>query len=111
VHAEVVGSNPSPGAYFEEPSTSLKALTGDSRVEIATTNMDGLTESKTRQKKQTTTTTTTTTTATHYQLLPYRVAMPYLCTVLNWNHCRRQSIQAALAGPTTHGLDTSTQQI
>jgi hypothetical protein len=24
------GSNPSPGAYFEEPSTSLKALAGES---------------------------------------------------------------------------------
>jgi hypothetical protein len=30
------GSNPSPGAYFEEPSTSLKALAGESRV-VATT--------------------------------------------------------------------------
>jgi hypothetical protein len=46
------GSNPSPGAYFEEPSTSLKALAGESRVVVATTNMDGLTESKTKQKKQ-----------------------------------------------------------
>lgn len=46
------GSNPSPGAYFEEPNTSLKAFAGGSRVEVATTNMDELTESETKQKKQ-----------------------------------------------------------
>jgi hypothetical protein len=45
------GSNPSPGAYFEEPGISLKALAGESRVEITT--MDGLTANKTDQKKQT----------------------------------------------------------
>ena len=51
------GSNPSPGAYFEEPSTSLKALAGESRVVVATTRY-GSTASK--KHKQTTTTTTTT---------------------------------------------------
>jgi hypothetical protein len=55
------GSNPSPGAYFEEPNISLKALAGESRIEVATTNMDELTESKTKQQKQIMTTTTTTT--------------------------------------------------
>jgi hypothetical protein len=59
-----VGSNPSPGAYFEEPSISLKALAGESRVEVATTNMDELTESETKQKKQKMMITTTTTTDT-----------------------------------------------
>jgi hypothetical protein len=29
------GSNPSPGAYFEEPNTSLKALAGESRVVVS----------------------------------------------------------------------------
>jgi hypothetical protein len=38
------GSNPSPGAYFEEPNTSLKALAGESRVE--TTNMELLYKEK-----------------------------------------------------------------
>ena len=41
------GSNPSPGAYFEEPGTSLKGLAGESREE--TTNMDGPTANKTIQ--------------------------------------------------------------
>jgi hypothetical protein len=35
-HDEIKGSNPSPGTYFEEPSTSLKALASESRV-VATT--------------------------------------------------------------------------
>lgn len=43
-HDEIKGSSPSPGAYFEEPSISLKALAGESRVEEVTTTMDnGLT--------------------------------------------------------------------
>ena len=46
---EIKGSNPSPGAYFEEPNTSLKALAGESRVE--TTNMDGPTANKTIQTR------------------------------------------------------------
>ena len=46
-HDEIKGSNPSPGAYFEEPSASLKALAGESRVE--TTNMDGPTANNTIQ--------------------------------------------------------------
>ena len=67
-HSKTLDSNPSPGAYFDEPSTSLKALAGESRVEVATTNnMDKLTESETKQKQKkqkmmmiiTTTTTTT----------------------------------------------------
>jgi hypothetical protein len=46
------GSNPSPGAYFEEPSTSLKVLAGESRVEEETTAMDdGLTVNITEQSK------------------------------------------------------------
>jgi hypothetical protein len=44
------GSNPSPGAYFEEPSTILKALAGESRVEEVTTIMDELTANTTEQK-------------------------------------------------------------
>src|SRR5918997_3448750 len=40
------GSNPSPGAYFEEPSISLKALAAESKVEEVTTTMDGLTVNK-----------------------------------------------------------------
>jgi integrase/predicted nucleic acid-binding Zn ribbon protein len=53
------GSNPSPGAYFEEPSASLKALAGESRIE--TTTMDELTakNNNTNQKSQTTSITTT----------------------------------------------------
>ena len=34
------GSNPSPGAYFEEPSTSLRALTGKLMVVTAITMED-----------------------------------------------------------------------
>ena len=50
------GSNPSPGAYFEEPSISLKALAGESRVEEVTTTMDdGLTANMTGQKQTMTT--------------------------------------------------------
>jgi hypothetical protein len=43
------GSNPSPGAYFEEPSISLKALAGESRVEEVTTTMAELTANTTEQ--------------------------------------------------------------
>lgn len=45
------GSNPSPGAYFEEPGTSLKALAGESRVEEVTTTMDELTANTIEQKQ------------------------------------------------------------
>jgi hypothetical protein len=45
-------SNPSPGAYFEEPGTSLKALAAESEVEEVTTAMDdGLTVNITEQSK------------------------------------------------------------
>jgi hypothetical protein len=47
------GSNPSPGAYFEEPSTSLKALAAESRAEEVTTTMKGLTGNMTAEQKQT----------------------------------------------------------
>ena len=47
------GSNPSPGAYFEEPSTSLKALAGESKLET-TTAMDELTANNTKQNQITT---------------------------------------------------------
>jgi hypothetical protein len=49
------GSNPSPGAYFEEPSISLKALAGESRVVEVRTTMDGLTANTTEQKQTMTT--------------------------------------------------------
>jgi hypothetical protein len=49
------GSNPSPGAYFEEPNTSLKALAGESRVEEVTTTMDELTANTINQKQTMTT--------------------------------------------------------
>jgi len=68
-HARTKDTSPSPGAYFEEPSTSLKALAGESTVEVATTNnnMDKLTESETKQKMMITTTTTTTDTSKSQQ--------------------------------------------
>src|SRR5215212_2182869 len=43
------GSNPSPGAYFEEPSTSIKALAAESRIEVTKT-MDELTANTIKQK-------------------------------------------------------------
>src|SRR5919112_171582 len=46
------GSNPSPGAYFQDPSTSLKALAAESRIE--TTTMNGPTANKTIQTTITT---------------------------------------------------------
>jgi integrase len=55
------GSNPSPGAYFEEPSTNFKALAGESRVETTTT-MDELTANNTKRNQTTTTTITLPTT-------------------------------------------------
>src|SRR5215212_4890050 len=54
-HDEIKGSSPSPGAYFEEPSTNLKALAGESRIEEVTTTMDGLTANMTEQEQTMTT--------------------------------------------------------
>jgi hypothetical protein len=51
-----VGSNPSPGPYFEEPSISLKALADESRMEEVTTTMDDGLTAKTTEQKQTMTT-------------------------------------------------------
>jgi hypothetical protein len=43
---------PLPAPISRSPSTSLKALAGESRVEeVATTNMDELTENKTKQNQ------------------------------------------------------------
>jgi hypothetical protein len=39
-HDEIKGSSPSPGAYFKEPRTSLKAHPSESRVVVATTMED-----------------------------------------------------------------------
>ncbi len=69
------GSNPSPGAYFEEPSTSLKALAGESRVE--TTTMDGPTANKTIQ--------TTITTTTDGSQDDNRLELSYLASQQEWD--------------------------
>jgi hypothetical protein len=62
------GSNPSPGAYFEEPTTSLKALAGESRVE--TTNMDRPIANKTIQ------------TTIQQSLMQVRVITGWSCLIL-----------------------------
>jgi hypothetical protein len=71
--AEVVGSNPSPGAYFEEPSISLKALAAESKVEEVTTTMAELTANTTEQKQTMTTVADTCSNSSRLQA-PYSVA-------------------------------------
>jgi hypothetical protein len=72
-HDEIRGSNPSPGAYFEEPSISLKALAGESRVVEVRTTMDGLTANTTEQKQ---TMTTAANTSSNSRLQPPYSSIP-----------------------------------
>ena len=74
------GSNPSPGAYFEEPSISLKALAGESRVVEVRTTMDGLTANTTEQKQ---TMTTAANTSSNSRLQPPYSSIPGMETRLS----------------------------